>query len=753
MRGPSRASFHDLRSRGAAGRRLRGSVAFAMLTPGQLLDARYRIERHLAEGGMAHVYIAIDAKTNARVAVKVMKKHLFARPDMRARFIAEAQTAAKVQSRNVVRVLDVDEDEAAGVAYLVMELLEGETLQARLERGPMAPAEALAVLGQVAKALDAAHKVGLVHRDLKPGNVFLEDDEGRAVAKILDFGIARSMDSAHATATEIGTPAYAAPEQLAKSFRARARKAGIDVADEVSPATDVWALGLIAYECLTGAPPMQVWGVESSTELPMRILDEPPVPSEAAGEAAQSLPAGFDAWFAHCVHREARARFQAASEAIVALGALGASTGGAPGGAPVVRPANAAAPAHHASPATQLGVATFAPGAEPRATPAPARAAVTPARGVGTEVGAATFAPDPRSAARADDDPVDVPKSRIGGRAVLFGGLALVAVAGLGVAATRGSSAPAIDAIAPSASATASASAKASATASAAAVPESPCPEGMILHPGGTFKMGTPDGKTSDADERPVHEVTLSPFCLDTTEVTVAAYRACTKEAKGGVKCDAAPTKVAWKGVTPKQVEDFSEACNGDREDRGDHPANCVDWGMADAYCRWAGKRLPTEAEWEYAARCGPGGCAEPRTYPWGEDAPGPKRLNACDGDCIAWGKSKGWTWKPMFPESDGFANTAPVGHYPDGKSAFGVLDLAGNVVEWTADWKGPYPSEASRDPKGPGTEPASGSARVLRGGGWNNRDASNARGAVRGDDAPSERLNFVGFRCSRGPK
>jgi serine/threonine-protein kinase len=170
----------------------------------------------------------------------------------------------------------------------------------------------LFVLGELARALDAAHAAELVHRDLKPGNVFLERDGERVNVKVLDFGIARSLDSAHATVTEAGTPAYAAPEQTGAILRRRAAKDGLAVAAEVSPATDVWALGLIAYECLSGAPPMQVWGVETSTELPMRMLEAPPVPSQVAGAGTRWLPAGFDGWFARCVDRDAGQRFQGA---------------------------------------------------------------------------------------------------------------------------------------------------------------------------------------------------------------------------------------------------------------------------------------------------------------------------------------------------------------------------------------------------------------------------------------------------------
>jgi formylglycine-generating enzyme required for sulfatase activity/tRNA A-37 threonylcarbamoyl transferase component Bud32 len=674
-----------------------------MLSVGQLLDARYRIERHLAEGGMAHVYIAVDTKTDARVAVKVMKKHLFARPEMRARFIAEAKTAAKVQSKHVVRVLDVDEDEDAGVAYLVMELLAGDTLAARIERGAMPREEAIRVLGQVARALDAAHRAGLVHRDLKPGNVLLAEDEDGVTAKVLDFGIARSMDSAHATATEIGTPAYAAPEQLAKSFRARARKAGVAVADEVSPATDVWALGLIAYECLTGAPPMQVWGVESSTELPVRILEEVPVPSEVAGAAARRLPVGFDAWFARCVEREAAKRFQGAGEAVAALAGLGAgASAGVQGEGDRARAAG-----------TSVGVATFAPG---MAESGAARA-TTAGRGTGTEVGSATFAPEAKPA---ETGPAAAPKSGVRAGAIAIGAVALVALVGVGVAVARGGSSGAPGEAAAASTNTAAATAStttATATASAssasptpaaltaaASAPGSPCPEGMVLLEGGTFTMGS----TEADDEKPPHKETVASFCLDRTEVTASAYAACVSSGK----CTAAGTgESATLGVAGKEQ----------------HPIIDVDWTQATKYCEAMGRRLPTEVEWEYAARGGKEAESKPRKFPWGDAAPTNRACWNGEGNDLGKGNRKG---------------TCAVGSYPAGDSAQGVHDLAGSVYEWTSSPRCPYSST--------GTTQCNEGGLVLRGGSWGNDGARMLGASSRLGAMPSYRGSSTGFRCAR---
>lgn len=246
--------------------------------------------------------------------------------------------------------------------------------------------------------------------------------------------------------------------------------------------------------------------------------------------------------------------------------------------------------------------------------------------------------------------------------------------------------------------------------------------------------MGTDSGTRS---EGPPHEVTLSPYDIWRAEVTVAQYRACV--AAGA--CAEPPATVEWQGITADKREAYSELCNANREGHESHPMNCIDWPLAQAYCQWQGGRLPTEAEWEYAARGSDG-----RTYPWGEDPPTPEHLNACDQGCQELGAKLGREWRALFDGDDGFADTAPVGSYTRGASALGLVDLAGNVCEWVQDHAGRYSRRPATDPTGP----ASGRDRVLRGGAWDD-DVTGLVKTTSRDVAPESLRDVnLGFRCVR---
>jgi eukaryotic-like serine/threonine-protein kinase len=221
-----------------------------------IAGGRYRVERVLGEGAMAKVLLAHDAELGREVAVKLLDERLAADPSFRARFAREARVAAGLSHPNVVTVFDVGEDD--GRPFIVMELVPGRTLEERLHRdGALRANDVLAIARQVCAGLEHAHANGLVHRDLKPGNLIERDD---GTVKIADFGIARAVEGTELTeaGTVVGTAAYLAPEQAE--------------AGTVTPATDLFALGAVLYELLTGSQP---WKIDSLAELAAR-RDAPP---------------------------------------------------------------------------------------------------------------------------------------------------------------------------------------------------------------------------------------------------------------------------------------------------------------------------------------------------------------------------------------------------------------------------------------------------------------------------------------------
>jgi eukaryotic-like serine/threonine-protein kinase len=229
------------------------------VTLATLAGSRYRVERLLGHGGMASVYLAHDAELDRPVAVKVLTDALAGEDELRQRFLREGRTAAALSHPNVVSVFDAGEED--GRPYIVMEYVAGETLADTLaQRGPLPPEEAVDLALQACAGLAQAHASGLVHRDVKPQNLLI--GEG-ATVKVADFGIARAAEATQLTATGtiLGTAAYLAPEQAA--------------GEPVTPATDVYALGAVLYELLTGRVPHDT---RSLGDLARRQAGEPATP-------------------------------------------------------------------------------------------------------------------------------------------------------------------------------------------------------------------------------------------------------------------------------------------------------------------------------------------------------------------------------------------------------------------------------------------------------------------------------------------
>jgi eukaryotic-like serine/threonine-protein kinase len=266
-----------------------------------LLAGRYRRGEPLGHGGMSTVYRALDLSLNREVAVKVIRTEAAPRVDpahLRERFRREAATAARIPPHpNLVQVYDYGTDPQLDLDFIVMELLRGRDLKQELRNGPPAVAVALRILLHVARGLAAGHRAGVVHRDVKPGNVLLVGEAGVDSVRVLDFGIAKAVagdpedvDDADDDLTRVGglphTPAYASPEQL-------------DPSVPVTPASDVYQLGLLGYELLAGTRPFEAEErerIRAGMDVPLagrgRWREVPPAAREVLETALQRDPAG-----------------------------------------------------------------------------------------------------------------------------------------------------------------------------------------------------------------------------------------------------------------------------------------------------------------------------------------------------------------------------------------------------------------------------------------------------------------------------
>ena len=283
---------------------------------GKVLAGRYRLTTKLGQGGMGSVWRAEHLALGSPLAIKLIDPGIAQTAEAAARFKREAQAAADLRSAHVVQIFDYGVDE--GVPFIAMELLDGESLGARLEKvHHLSPTKIASVLSQVARALARAHQAGVIHRDLKPDNIFLVREADDEIVKVLDFGIAKKLGALSTTSgvktgtgAMLGTPYYMSPEQAL----------GQSTIDHRS---DIWSLGIVAFECLTGVRPFEK---ETLGALLMAICNEPlPVPSTVA-----SVPGGFDAWFARACARSMNARFDSAVEATAELRRVCEGTAGHP---------------------------------------------------------------------------------------------------------------------------------------------------------------------------------------------------------------------------------------------------------------------------------------------------------------------------------------------------------------------------------------------------------------------------------------
>jgi serine/threonine-protein kinase len=665
---------------------------------------RYQILEQLGEGGMAVVYKAYDTRLEREVAIKVIRREAFASGQMDRiliRFEREAKTLAKLMHPNIVKLLDYGNQE--GTPYLVLEYIPSGTLKEYLNRRSeksLPWREAARLLLPVSRALHAAHQQGIIHRDVKPSNILITKS---GEPMLTDFGIAKLLDAEEThtltgTGVGIGTPEYMSPEQ--------------GTGEELDARADVYSLGIVLYELVTGQKPF-------TANTPMAIIikhvnDPLPRPTRFIPD----LPKKVEQVLLKALAKKPDDRYPDMAAFTRALEALDGNTSE---DAVTLDQSLAEEITYDALPPTEVE---------------------RPASGSG------------KGSDRGDRLLKWLPAI------IVIACLCTVLAAGAGYTIYKTATQPTptkqggpsltpslpsnggpssnqlTPSISPTMGLTPSLTMEISLTPSLTALPGggdmliSPIDGmGLLYVPAGEFQMGaTTSDPNAGSYEMPVHTVNLSAFRIDRTEVTNAMF-ANFIQATGtltdaerfgtGTVLDFDQAGNPWVNDMPGVNWRHPHSPADDITGLDSRPVVQVSWNDASAYCQWAGRRLPTEAEWEKAARGTDG-----RLYPWGNEAPGATLLN--------------------FDRQVGSLTNA--GSYPSGASSYGALDMLGNAYEWVADWYDPgyYGRSPSNDPQGP----TSGSTRIIRGGAWN-YGLNWTRSTSRSKLAPDYRVETLGFRCA----
>ncbi len=653
------------------------------LTSGELLASRYRIVKPVGQGGFGAVYRAWDTALGVPVAVK---ENLDTSAEAQRQFEQEARLLAPLRHPNLPRVSDHFFLPNQG-QYLVMDFVEGQSLEALLiERGgPLDEAEALGWIGQVCDALEYLHTrtPPIIHRDIKPQNIIVAAD-GRAV--LVDFGISKAYDPTLTTTrgARAVTPGYSPPEQY-----------GMGKTDARS---DVYALGATLYTLLTGAPPPESVALISGGEMltPIRQVNPGVNPTTEAAVATAMALASSQRLGGAGELREALAGRAVAPLSQVGRTVALPATGGRRGAPAWLLAVTGLAVVVILGVGAYLilrdwngggtGEGTTGSVVEATATAEPATAFVVAGTEPPLEVTtvAATKTVEPTVAATETPTVTTTPSNR-----------RVVPLAG-GVESAQ------------------------------------------VLVPAGAFMMGAED-EDADEDEGPIHEVRLDAFWLDVIEVTNAQYAAFAADTgyETTDELDGIGYTIVGSDFADVSGANWRHPLGPDSDIVGqdDLPVTLVSYDDSRAYCTWAGGRLPTEAEWEYAAR-GPSATL----YPWG-DVFSEQRVNACDRNCpMRWAEDT---------TDDGITFAAAVGTFGGGVSWAGAQDMAGNVWEWTADWYDPdyYATSPVDNPSGPSGK-VDEDGKSVRGGSW-----SSTKQGVRSTTRVSVgawRGHFdVGIRCA----
>ncbi len=684
---------------------------------GTILDNKYRIDEKIGQGGMGKVYRATHIHMDAVVAVKVLHSELASDHIALERFRREARAAAQIRHPNAVAVTDFGVTLNNSTAYLVMEFLEGADLRENIKKEKrLGYEDTVLIVGQICSALDAAHAKGIVHRDLKPDNIWLvRSDEGIEQVKVLDFGIAKLK-----TTTEmmkltqqgfiVGTPRYMSPEQCK--------------GEELDARSDIYSLGIILYEMLTGEVPFQAptpvgvvikhaserpqalhylraeipWQVEEVVlrALEKRREDRQSTALELARDLENALQdAGVEltASSTNILHSPLRANLYPPVSKQVHTSPVRPTEpiGEVPSVVPEEQLPHLAetisSPSLNGSDPRPAPVIAQTPSAAPEkvSTPPQTDPSFSPERSTSQERSippGQSFSPlqsiSPERWAMADSavrgEPSESGNSftdliREHKKQVMIGALVSVALV-VGIVFYKmftGEGQPRPESNAPAV----------------------PAPPGMVFVRGDKFLMGTDDTKGNQYSQ-PTHYKTVADFFIDKNEVTNEEYYRF-------VKARGRQVPPHWKNGQPKPGTAKLPVVN-------------VTWKDAKDYAEWAGKRLPTEEEWEYAARG--------RSGPW----------------------ERNWSTMMSNLKESGHGEPVAVGSYQGGVSWCDAADMVGNVAEWVSSDLSPYPkSTLKHDPR----------FKIYRGGAFDT-STEELLTTNRYYDTPDKRMPNLGFRCAK---
>lgn len=629
---------------------------------------KFEILKEVGRGGYGIVYKAHDQGLNRTVALKILHPVLLIDENFVSNFKTEAQIAAKLNHPNLVQIYEFGEED--GRIYFVMSYMAvGSLKDLLIRKGALPNEQALKILAQIGAGLAYAHHQNIVHRDLKPANI-LFDDLGNV--HISDMGLAKIIHkdgsiSMSGSAGIGGTPSYMAPE--------------VWQGKETSPATDIYGLACIFVEMISG---QVLFKGESIPEIMLKHFEPLKLPAE--------VPTSWVAILRKALEKDPEDRYQNVEDFVSEM---------------------------------QNAQVNLANSAEPE-----------PIKQSQPLMNSHSFEKHSAQNGKAQDQTQNFekppPEKHVSNSnekgvffLILFSIVIIVAMYGfyqLGknaqmphpvnpppeyleivVTSTDLPAEPAEPTLTatPTPTETLTPTATTKPTIGASMLREKDGAE-MIYIPEGSFEMGNNSGLE---DEKPLREVTLDGYWIDKFEVTNGLYQKCVSE---GVCKE------------PSQFDSTSRANYYDNPTYNNYPVIFVDWNQAKTYCQWAGADLPSEAQWEKAAR-GTNGSE----FPWGNARPNRPISNFVDPNIL---------------------DTNEVGLYPEGASFYGVMDMAGNVWEWVDDWyNAGYDPNETENPQGPET----GEYRIRRGGGWYS-ESRHLRLAYRSNYALPEAVDRgVGFRCA----